>query len=56
MDGIKAMNELIHYLVKEGRTDDLFRSSQDLAFQEKLMEEYGICKPGTAASNLPRRV
>ncbi len=52
MDGISAMNELIHCLMEEGRAEDLLRSSQDLAFQEKLMEEYGICRTGKAASNL----
>ncbi|MCM1244658.1 MAG: hypothetical protein NC293_03330 [Roseburia sp.] len=46
-DGIRAMNELIHCLVAEGRTEDLLLSSQDAAFQKKLMEEYGICKSGT---------
>lgn len=52
LDGISAMNELIHCLMEEGRTEDLLRSSQDLVFQEKLMEEYGICKTRVAVSNL----
>ncbi|MCM1244063.1 MAG: hypothetical protein NC293_00280, partial [Roseburia sp.] len=43
-EGISAMNELIHCLVAEGRTEDLLRSSQDAVFQKKLMEEYGIAK------------
>lgn len=52
LDGIRAVNELNHYLVEEGRTDDLFRSSQDLVFQEKLMEEYGIYRREMADSGL----
>lgn len=38
--------------MEEGRAEDLLRSSQDLVFQEKLMEEYGIYRTGKAASNL----
>lgn len=41
-DGVLAMNELIHCLIEEGRTEDLLHSSRDIAFQEKLMAEYGI--------------
>ncbi|MCM1244064.1 MAG: hypothetical protein NC293_00285 [Roseburia sp.] len=51
-DGISAMNELIHCLIAEGRTEDLLRSSQDAVFQKKLMEEYGICKAGIRDSKV----
>lgn len=49
LDGISAMNELIHCLMEAGRADDLLRSSQDLVFQEKLMKEYGIYRNGSTA-------
>lgn len=51
LDGIGAVNELIHCLMEEGRMDDLFRSSKDLAFQRRLMEEYGIREADATASN-----
>lgn len=41
-EGIQAMNTLICRLMEDGRTDELFRSSQDMGLQKKLMEEYGI--------------
>lgn len=40
--GIAAMNELIYVMVKEGRAEELLRSSRDYDFQRKLMEECGI--------------
>lgn len=49
-DGVEAMNELIHCLIVDGRTDDLFRSSKDPVFQKKLMENYGIQDPQKSCS------
>lgn len=40
--GIAAMNELIYVMVKEGRAEELLRSSRDFDFQKKLMKEWGI--------------
>lgn len=40
--GIAAMNELIYIMVKEGRAEELLRSSRDYEFQRKLMRECGI--------------
>ena len=40
--GIAAVNELIRCLFAEGKTEELFRASQDLEYQKKLMEDYGI--------------
>ena len=40
--GIAAVNELIRCLFTEGKTEELFRASQDLEYQKKLMEDYGI--------------
>ncbi len=41
-EGIAAMNELIYVMVKEGRAEELLRSSRDFDFQKKLMREWGI--------------
>lgn len=41
-EGIAAMNELIYVMVKEGRAEELLRSSRDFDFQKKLMKEWGI--------------
>lgn len=41
-EGGKLMNRLNQALMKDGRTEDLFRSIQDEEFQRKLMEEYEI--------------
>lgn len=41
-EGIAAVNELMRCLFDEGKTDELFRSLQDFAYQKELMKAYGI--------------
>lgn len=41
-EGIAAMNKLIYFMVKEGRTEELLRSSKNSDYQKKLMQECGI--------------
>ena len=36
------MNELNRRLLQDGRTEDLFRSTQDTEYQRQLMDEYGL--------------
>lgn len=40
--GSHLMNELNRMLIRDGRTEDLFRSVQDAEYQKQLMEEYGL--------------
>jgi hypothetical protein len=40
--GKEEMNQLILYLKKDNRMDDLIRSATDAEFQKKLLEEYKI--------------
>jgi hypothetical protein len=40
--GKEEMNQLILYLKKDNRMDDLIRSTTDAEFQKKLLEEYKI--------------
>lgn len=39
---VHSLNELNRKLLEEGRTEDLFRSLQDINYQKKMMKEYGI--------------
>ncbi len=41
-EGTTLLNKLIVALTEQNRTDDLIRSTQDAAFQHKLMEEFGL--------------
>lgn len=40
--GISKINRLNAVLLASGRTEDLFRATEDTEFQKRLMEEYGI--------------
>ena len=46
-EGRHDVNELIRCLFTEGKIEELFRASQDLEYQKKLMEEYGIGESGS---------
>lgn len=41
-EGRCLMNELNRMLIRDGRTEDLFRSVQDAEYQKQLMEEYEL--------------
>jgi hypothetical protein len=40
--GQERMNRLIEHLMQDNRQDDLLRSVNDPAYQEELMQEYGL--------------
>ncbi len=42
VEGRKEINQLIVFLLQDGRGEDLLRSSMDREFQKKLEKEYGI--------------
>ena len=42
-DGRAQINRLVWQLLEEERMDDLLQSLRDREYQEKLLEEYGIC-------------
>ena len=37
-----VLNKLIEHLIKDGRIEDLKRSTKDSDFQQKLLDEYGL--------------
>ena len=39
---LEQVNRLTAFLIKDGRTEELFQATQDSELQEKLMKEYGI--------------
>ena len=39
---LEQVNRLTAFLIKDGRTEELFQATQDSELQEKLMVEYGI--------------
>jgi hypothetical protein len=41
-DATECLNKLISILIKNNRIDDLERSSKDIDYQNKLLEEYGL--------------
>ena len=41
-EGKAQTNQLIQFLLKQGRIDDLERSSTDPDFQNQLLEEFGL--------------
>jgi hypothetical protein len=44
-DATERLNKLISILIKNNRIDDLERSSKDINYQNKLLEEYGLKSP-----------
>ncbi len=38
----RALNSLIDFLIRDGRIEDLKRSTKDSDFQQKLLDEYGL--------------
>ena len=38
----RALNRLNDLLIKDGRIEDLKRSTKDSDFQQKLLDEYGL--------------
>ena len=38
----RALNRLIDLLIKDGRIEDLKRSTKDREYQQKLLDEYGL--------------
>ena len=38
----RALNRLNDLLIKDGRIEDLKRSTKDIDFQQKLLDEYGL--------------
>lgn len=38
----ERINELVKKLIEEGRTEDLLRSTTDPAYQQALLDEYGL--------------
>ena len=43
-NGVERLNKLNLLLKEAGRTDDLFRSMEDPAFQQQLLEEFGLAE------------
>ena len=41
-EGRNLMNELNRRLIRDGRTEDLFRSIEDAEYQRQLLVEYGM--------------
>lgn len=41
-EGQKQINELILYLTKQGRMDDLIKAASNTNYQKKLLEELGL--------------
>lgn len=43
--GIEKVNQLVLFLSKDGRMDDIVESAKNKDYQKKLFKEYGLEKP-----------